>query len=88
MMNKTADTAKGQHFVEIHVNNRPVRIQGPTATGLEIKTAAIAQGVQIELTFQLSEKLGDHKTRIVGDSDTVKVHEGTVFVAVADDDNS
>ncbi len=77
-----------EHLVDITVNTKPVRIPGPKATGLQIKEAAIAQGVKIEVSFQLSEKVGDHKSNIVGDTDTVTVHEGAVFVAVADDDNS
>ncbi len=77
-----------RHLVDIVVNKKPVRIEGPKATGLRIKEAAIAQGVQIQVSFQLSEKLGDHKTKVIGDDDTVTLHEGAVFVAVADDDNS
>ena len=76
------------HLVDIVVNKKSVRVEGPKATGLQIKEAAITQGVAIELTFQLSEKLGDHKTKIIDNTDTVHIHEGAVFVAVADDDNS
>jgi hypothetical protein len=75
-------------LVEIVVNKYPVRVEGPTATGLQIKEDAIAQGVKIQVSFQLSEKLGDHKTKVIGNTDTVTLHEGAVFVAVADDDNS
>lgn len=87
-MSITAEEVQRHHLVDIVVNKRPVRIEGPKATGLEIKEAAIAQGVKIQLSFQLSEKLGDHKTKIIDNTDTVTLHEGTVFVAVADDDNS
>jgi len=76
------------HLVEIVVNKKPVRVEGPTANGLQIKEAAIAQGVPIELSFQLSEKLGDHKTKVIDNTDIVTLHEDLVFVAVADDDNS
>lgn len=79
---------KSEHLVEITVNNKKIEVEGPKATGLQIKEAAIAQGLAIELSFQLSEKLGPHKTKIIGDTDTVTVHEDAVFVAVADDDNS
>jgi hypothetical protein len=87
-MSMAVEEVQQQHLVEIVVNKKPVRVQGPKATGLQIKEAAIAQGVAIELTFQLSEKLGDHKTKIIDNTDTVTLHEGSVFVAVADDDNS
>ncbi len=39
-----------QHLVDIVVNTRPVEIAGPKATGLQIKEAAITQGVPIELS--------------------------------------
>jgi hypothetical protein len=87
-MSIAAEEVQHQHLVAITVNTKTVRISGPTATGLQIKEAAIAQGVQIELSFQLSEKIGEHKTKVIGDTDTVHLHEGQVFVAVADDDNS
>jgi hypothetical protein len=87
-MSIAAEEVRHQHLVDITVNTKPVRIPGPAAKGLEIKEAAIAQGVQIELSFQLSEKIGEHKTKVIGDTDTVHVHVGQVFVAVADDDNS
>jgi hypothetical protein len=87
-MSTSAEAIQEHHLVQISVNNRPVRIEGPKATGLEIKEAAIAQGVPIQVSFQLSEKLGDHKTKIIGNTDSVTLHEGAVFVAVADDDNS
>jgi hypothetical protein len=83
-----AEDLNPHHVVEIKVNNNPVRIDGPKATGLQIKEAAIAQGVPIQVTFQLSEKLEDHKTKIIGDTDVVDVRNGLTFVAVADDDNS
>jgi hypothetical protein len=76
------------HEVEIKVNRKPVKIVGPTATGLQIKEAAIAAGIQIELSFQLSEKLPHRETRIIGDTDVVEVHHGLHFTAVAGDDNS
>jgi hypothetical protein len=87
-MSSAAAEARPEHLVDITVNTKPVELDGPKATGLEIKEAAIAQGVQIDLTFQLSEKLGPHKTTIIGDTDTVTLHKGEEFVAVADDDNS
>lgn len=78
----------GRKLVTIIVNERPVRIEGPRVTGLQIKEAAIAQGVPIQLTFQLSEELPGRRTRIVGDTDVVTVTNKSLFTAVADDDNS
>jgi hypothetical protein len=80
--------AKGGHEVVITVNEKPVTVTGPKITGLQIKEAAIAQGVQIGLDFQLSEELPNGRTRIVGDADTVTVNKNSRFDAVAGDDNS
>ena len=76
------------HDVEISVNGKPVRVPGPKDTGLQIKQAAIDQGVKIKLDFVLSEELGDRKTKLIGDTDEVTVHPDARFVAVASDDNS
>lgn len=75
------------HLVVIHVNELPVRTP-ERVTGLEIKDAAIDQGVPIQEDFVLSEELSDRKTKIVGDQDVVHVNEHSRFVAVAPDDNS
>ena len=77
-----------QHQFEVFVNNKAVEVEGPTATGLQIKEAAIAQEVDIEITFQLSEVVGEHNTEGVGDDQVVHLHQGQKFLAVADDDNS
>ncbi len=77
-----------KHIVAITVNEEPVRIPGPKAIGRQIKEAAIAQGVKIDLGFVLSEEIGPRRTRIVGDDEEVTVHERSRFVAVAPDDNS
>jgi hypothetical protein len=63
-------------------------VTGPKVTGLQIKEAAIAQGVQIGLDFQLSEELANGRTRIVGDTEPITVNKNSRFDAVAGDDNS
>ena len=74
--------------VFISVNNKPVKIDGPQASGLEIKEAAIEQGVAIELDFQLAVVGPDGKQHIVGDADVVTVTSDSKFFATAPDDNS
>jgi hypothetical protein len=74
--------------VRITVNERPVVVPRHRVTGLEIKEAAIAQGVPIALDFVLSEELPGGRTRIVGDKDEVTVNDHSKFLAVAPDDNS
>lgn len=74
--------------ISIFVNEQPVRVHGPKETGLSIKEAAIAQGLPIDLGFQLIEELPDGRTQVVGNGDEVHVHEGSRFLALAPDDNS
>ncbi|MYQ30528.1 multiubiquitin domain-containing protein [Streptomyces cellulosae] len=92
-MSSTVDETQAQapgkaHKVTITVNNKAVKVAGPRVTGLQIKEAAIAQGVQIDVDFQLSQELPSGETRIVGDADVVTVNKNSVFTAVAGDDNS
>jgi len=74
--------------VWIEVNNKPVKIDGPRATGLAIKQAAIDDGVKIKLDFHLSVLRSDGKEDPVADDESVEVHEGVKFFAVDGDDNS
>jgi multiubiquitin len=75
------------HTVEVSVNRQPVRLPEREMTGLEIKRAAIAQGVAIGENFQLSVEQGNHY-KVVGDADEIRVHPHQKFVCVAPDDNS
>lgn len=85
----TQPTAEARrHTIEIIVNNQPVEVEDKHLTGLEIKEAAIAQGVPIQLDFQLSLHHPNGEVQIIGDTDEVKVHKHTKFTAVAGDDNS
>lgn len=84
----TAADIAAQQRVKVTVNRKPVVVAGPRSTGLAIKEAAIAQGVEIKLDFVLSVKLPNGEMRIIGDRDPVHVREGMEFVAVAPDDNS
>lgn len=76
------------HTVTVHVNNRPVEVPAPKATGLQIKQAAVAAGLPIQLDFVLSEEVSPGRTRIVGDNDEVTVNRKSRFLAIAPDDNS
>ena len=73
--------------ITVSVNNQQVELPERRVTGLEIKQAAIAQGVHIQPNFQLSLKRGN-RYEVVGDNDTVTVHPNQEFLAVAPDDNS
>ena len=73
---------------EISVNRKPVWTDESIVTGLQIKEAAISQGVIIGLDFQLAAVENDGKHRIIGDSEKVDVLEDKTFFATAGDDNS
>jgi hypothetical protein len=74
--------------VSIRVNKKPVQIVGRRASGFEIKQAAIAQEVDIQLDFQLARMLGHDQRKIIGDTDVIELHDGEKFAATAGDDNS
>jgi hypothetical protein len=81
-------TAVHAHTVVITVNEHPVQIEGPRVTGLEVKDAAIAAGVQIQRDFMLTQELANGQSKVIGDADTVTVNKNSRFDAVAGDDNS
>lgn len=84
---EVAEERRGR-TVTVAVNNRPVEIDGHRVTGLEIKQAAIAQGVPIQLDFQLAEIRPNGEHQIIGDNDVVTITRNSKFVATAADDNS
>jgi len=74
--------------IGIFVNEKPVTIRRGVRSGLEIKQAAIADGVAIQLDFVLSLETMPGQTRIIGDRDRIRVKPDQRFLAIADDDNS
>jgi Multiubiquitin len=77
-----------EHLVAIFVNEQSVKLYGHSATGTEIKMAAIEQGVLIKPNFVLQEELPNGTSRIVGDGDRVHLREHLKFTAITADDNS
>jgi hypothetical protein len=79
----------GKDKVTVKVNRRPVKLESTTATGLDIKRAAIAQGVQIEEDFLLTlEASKDHPARTIADDETITVDKHSEFTANDSDDDS
>jgi len=74
--------------VDISVNNNGVKLCQGWRTGLEIKAAAMKQGVKIQLTFTLSEDPPDGTSKLIGDSDRVWIKGGEQFLAIDDHDDS
>ena len=75
-------------MVTIEVNDHKVEMTAGPATGLEIKEAAIKQGVNIQLNFVLQVQLPNGSIKVVGDNDKVALTEYLAFTAIAADDNS
>lgn len=74
--------------IKIKVNEKHVEMHPLEAKGLQIKEAAIAQGVSIKADFVLSEELGERRSRVIGDNQTIPLHDGQKFIAIAPGDNS
>ena len=80
--------ANATHTVVVHVNNKPVEVPAPKATGHQIKEAAVRAGLPVQVDFVLSIERPNGRTEIVGDNDTVTVNKNTRFILIAPDDNS
>jgi len=74
--------------VTVHVNRHPVKLDGHRHNGLQIKQAAINQGVNIKLDFLLFEEFSDGHTKPVKDTETITVSNKSKFDAIPDDDHS
>lgn len=74
--------------IRIEVNGKAVVVEDKDMTGIEIKDAAIAQGVQIQPSFVLQLELPNGTSKVIGDADPVRVHNHMSFTAIAPDDNS
>jgi hypothetical protein len=74
--------------VVIRVNNNDVTMPGRYATGLEIKEAAIREGVDIKVEIVLFAELPDGKEKVVKDDQTVDLHHDKCFEAIDNDDHS
>ena len=74
--------------VTIEVNGRKVEMPAGPATGLEVKEAAIKQGVNIQLNFVLQVQLPNGSSKVIGNRDKVPLTDHLAFTAIAADDNS
>jgi hypothetical protein len=84
---EVSNTELHPHAVSITVNKKSVTLPSAETTGLAIKEAAIAQGVNIQVSFKLY-LIKDHEQIPVPNDERLKVHEHEHFRAVAPDDNS
>lgn len=87
-LEKDHDDKHEDRLIQVFVNERPVLLEGKKHTGLDIKAAAVAQGVSIGPDFILSLERGHGHTEIIGDHERVTVKKGDRFLAIPNDDNS
>lgn len=75
--------------VTVTVNTKPVSLPKHRVTGLEVKQAAIAQGVEIQEDFLLTQEAHEGKpARTIGDDEKITVTKHSVFTANDVDDDS
>jgi hypothetical protein len=91
-MSATTEHASDRHDrppvrISVTVNDDRVILTEHRLNGAQIKTAAVEQGADLQIAFQLSVKRGDH-FHVVDDDEVITVQEDDEFVAVAADDNS
>jgi hypothetical protein len=79
---------KRKREVTVHVNTKPVEVP-KLVRGIEIKEAAIEQGVEIQLDFILTlEAHGHHEPREIDDQEEIKVDKNSSFSANDGDEDS
>jgi Multiubiquitin len=77
------------HEVTVEVNRKPVVLADKTVTGLEVKEAAIAQEVTIQLDFILvREAEHGHPAEQIDDDREIKVDKHTKFSCNDGDDDA
>ncbi len=74
--------------VIIEVNDHKVEMPAGPATGLEVKEAAIKQGVDIQVNFFLEVDLPNGSSKAIGDDDKIPLTDHLAFTAIPPDDNS
>jgi hypothetical protein len=76
------ETPEAKKPVQVTVNTKPVELVKHRVNGLQIKQAAIAQGVEIKLDFELVEEAHDKKAaRKITDEQEITVTKKSAFLA-------
>lgn len=80
--------AKPPKMTAVEFNFVTLDLPKEKMTGAEIKAAAIAAGLPIQLGFVLSVAKHGDKFDVVADTEVVKIRKGMTFTCVDADDNS
>jgi hypothetical protein len=76
------------HELEVKVNTKEVKFKEHRVTGATIKSTAIAQGVAIQMDFNLFQIIHGRPLKEICDDEHVNLHECEAFRATAPDDTS
>ncbi len=74
--------------VTVEINGNQVVLDEKVMSGMEIKQAAITQGLQIQPDFVLQLLRPNGEYDPIGDTEEVHVRKGMEFTCIAPDDNS
>lgn len=88
---KTVGAKKGGggKAVVVEVNTKSVELAKHRITGLQVKEAAIAQGVEVEVDFHLTlEAHGGQPAERIDDDELITVTKHSVFTCNDGDENS
>ncbi len=83
------ESPEAKQPVTVKVNGKAVQLAKQRVTGLEIKQAAIAAGVEIKIDFELTEEAhGEKPARNVTDAEHITVTKHSEFLAVDPEEDS
>ncbi|HEY8885369.1 MAG TPA: multiubiquitin domain-containing protein [Chloroflexota bacterium] len=86
---RESGTGEQHGSVTVSVNGKAVRLPSHRVNGLEVKRAAIGQGVEIQEDFLLTLEAHDGKpAETIANDRTITVTEHSVFTANDGDDDS
>jgi hypothetical protein len=89
MADASDESPEARKPVTVKVNGDPVELPAHRVSGLEIKEAAIAQGVPIKLDFELTWEAHDKKPeQNVTDDEKITVTKHSEFTAVDNEEDS
>ncbi len=76
------EQSKKPRDVTVHVNTKAINLPSHKVTGEEIKKAAVDQGIEIQLDFELTEEAhGEHPARTIKDDEEITVNDQSAFLA-------
>jgi hypothetical protein len=74
--------------IKVEINDKTVVLDEKVMTGMEIKQAAITQGLQIQPDFVLQLQRPNGEYDVIGGNQELHIRKGMDFTCIAPDDNS